>query len=150
MYQLTTMKSIASGAILTLILLCSCSKGLNSKPQITIQSINTLIPFEGELNVTIKFVDKSGDLGGGTFTAVYVPTNTLPPPSGNALATVFTDSIPDFPNSTTGQFQYTLPGNSFYEQTLRNDTLLMKFVVTDRSGNTSDTLTSPTIVALYQ
>lgn len=132
------------------ILVYSCGKSMNNKPQLTIQSINTLIPLDGQLNVTLKFVDKSGDLGGGTFTAIYVPTNTLAPPPGDSLPNIFLDSIPAFPNSTTGQLQFTLPANSFHEQIFRNDTLVMKFVVVDQSGNMSDTVTSPMIVALYQ
>jgi hypothetical protein len=134
----------------TIIFFVSCGKGLTTKPQITIQSINTLIPFDGQMNATLKFSDKQGDLGGGTFVAIRVRQNTLPFPPADSLPTVFSDSIPDFPNNTTGQFQFSLDANSFHEQVLRNDTLVMQFVVIDRAGNQSDTITSPMIVALYQ
>ncbi len=144
------MKFIFFATLISLIFLASCQKGLTTKPQLTIQSITTVIPVNGEFNATIKFEDKQGDVGGGTFASVIVPTNVLPPPNGTNLTSVILDTVPDFPNNSTGQIFVTLPANSFEEQTLRNDTLIMKFVVTDRAGNRSDTVTSQMIVALYQ
>jgi hypothetical protein len=144
------MKFIVFATLITPVFLASCGKSLTTKPQLTIQSITTVIPVNGEFNATIKFEDKQGDVGGGTFASVIVPTNVLPPPSGIQLPSIILDTVPDFPNNSTGQILVTLPANSFEQQTLRNDTLIMKFAVTDRAGNKSDTVTSQMIVALYQ
>ena len=144
------MKFIVFATLITSIFLASCGKGLTTKPQISIESITPIIPVGGEFNATLKFTDKQGDLGGGTFSSIIVPTNILPPPNGNNLTSVILDTVPDFPNNSVGEIQVTLPANSFEQQTLRNDTLVMKFVVIDRGGNISDTVTSKMIVALYQ
>jgi hypothetical protein len=144
------MKFLVFLSLLLVIIFVSCGKGLTTKPQISIESINTLIPVNGQLQAKLKFSDKQGDLGGGTFTAVRVRMNLLPFPTADSLNTIYQDSIPDFPNNSKGEFEFDLDASVFQEQTLRNDTLVLKFIVTDRAGNMSDTLTSPLIVALYQ
>jgi hypothetical protein len=144
------MKFLIFPALLILIIFISCGKGLTTKPQITITSISTLVAVNGQFEAKFKFSDKQGDLGGGTFSALRVRKNLLPPPTGDSLPDTYMDSIPSFPNTSTGEFDFTLDANSFHEQTLRNDSLIMKFVVIDRAGNKSDTVTSPLIVALYQ
>jgi hypothetical protein len=140
---------LLSGIIL-IILFLSCGKGLTTKPQISIESITTIIPFQGEFNATLKFSDKQGDLGGATFTAIIIPTNILLPPGGIVDTAIINDTIPSFPNSPKGEFLFTLPWSSFHQQVLRNDSCLVKFFVIDRAGNMSDTITSPAIIALYQ
>ena len=144
------MKFLIFLTLLTVIIFVSCGKGLTTKPQISIETINTIIPNNGEFNATLKFSDKQGDLGGATLTAIIVPTNKLPPPGGVADTTTIMDTIPSFPNSPKGEFLVTLPWSSFHQQVIRNDTCFMQFFVTDRAGNKSDTIKSPQIVALYQ
>ncbi|HLY69835.1 MAG TPA: hypothetical protein VKR53_08900 [Puia sp.] len=144
------MKFLVFLSVLGIVFLASCGKGLTTKPQISIESITTLVPLGGDFNATLKFSDKQGDLGGATFTAVVISKNILPPPNGMTVDATIQDSIPDFPNYQTGEFLFTLSNNKVHQETLRNDSLIMKFVVTDRAGNVSDTVTSPTIVALYQ
>ena len=127
----------------------SCSKNsYTTKPQITIESINTLIPYDGQLDAKLKFTDKQGDLGEGSITAVRIRLNQHPP--NDSLADTYVYTIPDFPNKSLGQLEFTLPANSFHEQTTENDTVQIKFSVIDRAGNKSDTILSPVIVALYQ
>lgn len=144
------MKFIVFATLITSIFFASCGKGLTTKPQISIESINTVIPVDGQLDAKLKFTDKQGDLGGGTFTAIRVRMNTLAAPPGDSLPDTILDSIPNFPNNSVGEFEFTLDANSFHEQIFRNDSVVMKFVVIDRAGNKSDTVTSPLIVALYQ
>lgn len=144
------MKFLGLLFLIMLVIFVSCGKGLTTKPQISIETITTVIPFQGEFNATLKFSDKQGDLGGATFTAVIIPQNTLLPPGGIIDTAIINDTIPSFPNSPKGEFLFTLPWGSFHQQVLRNDTCLVKFSVIDRAGNKSDTITSPTIVALYQ
>ena len=144
------MKFLVFLFVLTVVFFVSCGKGLTTKPQISIESINTSIPNNGEFNATLKFSDKQGDLGGATLTTIIVPTNTLPPPGGVADTTIIMDTIPSFPNSPKGEFLVTLPWSSFSQQVLRNDTCYVQFIVVDRAGNKSDTIKSPQIIALYQ
>ena len=126
----------------------SCKKTGSGKPEISIQSINTVIPYTGELDAVLKFTDKKGDLGNGTFTAIIVNLNQQPPT--NLLNDTIVSSIPSFPSNTTGQLEFTLPAGNFQEHATQNDTLKIKFFAIDASGISSDTITSPLIVALYQ
>src|SRR5271168_1218673 len=97
------MKFLIFVSLLCVILLASCGKAYTTKPQITIESITTLIPVDGQLQATLKFTDKQGDLGGGTFTAIRIRENTLPFPTMDSLNTIYSDTIPNFPNNSTGE-----------------------------------------------
>jgi hypothetical protein len=130
------------------LLAVSCSKSGSGKPEISIQSINTIIPYSGELDAVLKFTDKKGDLGNGTFTAIIVNLNQQPPT--NLLADTIVSAIPSFPSNTSGQLEFTLPAGNFQEHATQNDTLRIRFSATDASGISSDTILSPIIVALYQ
>ncbi|SRR5579862_1287289 len=132
-----------------LVLFVSCGKSGASKPQITIKSITTLIPFGSNFDAILKFTDKQGDLAGGTFVAIINPVN-LDTNGRFPVITSITDTIPDFPKYTSGEFDFTLTPTTFQKQTFRNDSLIMKFVVIDKANNVSDTITTPLIVALYQ
>ena len=137
-------------ALIILILFVSCGKSYTTTPQITIQSITPIIPVNGNFTASLKFTDKQGDLGGGTFVAIRVRTNTQPFPPMDSVSSLITDTIPEFPNHSSGSIEFTLPAGSFREQVLRNDSCVMKFQVIDRAGNKSDTVTSALIVALYE
>ena len=132
-----------------LIAVISCSKsGYNTRPQITITSINTIVDSGGNLDVKLKFTDKQGDLGLGVFTSIRTRLNQRPPSSGGTADTVLS-TVPSFPNLTTGEFEFTLPYQILNESTQENDTAIFKFAVVDRAGNKSDTITSPKVVILY-
>jgi hypothetical protein len=141
------MKRIVILSPVLFLLYVSCSKNsYTTKPQISIESINTTIAHDGQLNAMLKFTDKQGDLGGGTFTAIIVSLNQQPPI--NALIDTLPETVPSFPNHSLGEFQYTLDASRLEQHTTQNDTLKMRFCVVDRAGNASDTITSPLIVVL--
>jgi hypothetical protein len=126
----------------------SCSKSGSGKPEISIESINTIIPYNGELDAVLKFTDSKGDLANGTFTAIILNLNQQPPT--NLLTDTIVSTIPSFPGNTKGELEFTLPAGNFQEHATENDTLQIKFSATDASGISSDTILSPIIVALYQ
>ena len=128
----------------------SCTKSSSGKPVITIQSINTVIPYNGELDAYLKFTDSKGGLSGGSFTTIIKNLNQAPISPGDSLTDSITSIIPNFPNTHTGQLEFTLPANSFHEHATQNDTVQLKFFATDAAGVGSDTVLSPVIVVLYQ
>jgi hypothetical protein len=131
------------------LLAISCNKNsYTTKPQISIESITTVVPLNGEFDAKLKYTDKQGDLGNGIFNAVRISLNQQPPT--DSLASEFSSPIPNFNNKSLGELEFTLPPGSLSEHTTQNDTLQFQFSVTDRAGNTSDTITSPVIVVLYQ
>jgi hypothetical protein len=138
-----------TGALVLLTFGCSKNQA-GSTPQISIESINTVIPVGGELDATFKFTQKSGNLSNGTFVAIRNRLNQQQLPEGTGSADTLTGPIPTFPNKSNGEFDFTLPYSYLNESTTENDTILFKFAVVDASGNKSDTITSPIIVILYQ
>jgi hypothetical protein len=142
----------------SLILFCLIALGLfacnkdkyQTKPQISLTSINSLVPVNGDIDAILQFTQKNGRLGQGTFSSIRVRLNQDPllPGEGNADTVVL--PIPDFPDKNQGQFQFT-PGYSYlHESGSENDTFLFKFSVVDRVGNKSDTLTTGKVVVLFQ
>ena len=144
------MKSIFLFFAISLILLISCKKSNQTKPKISIESINTLIPVNGSLNARLKFTEKNGGLAKGTFIAIRNRLNQRPLPIGTASADTLVGPIPYFPVKSEGEFLYTLDYNYLKESDIENDTILFKFAVIDRFGNKSDTISSNKIVILYQ
>lgn len=137
---------------LLLLFVVSCSKNnSSSKPQISIKSINTLIPAGGSLNAIIDFKSNSGNLGRGTFLAIRNRLNQIPLPPGTSSGDTVRGPIPDFPDQNKGEFQFNIGWAEFLHQSdAENDTIVLKFAAIDRSGKSSDTIVSPKIVILYQ
>lgn len=132
-------------------LMLSCNKSkFQTKPQIRIISVNTLVPVNGDIDAIMEFTQKNGRLGNGTFTSIRNRLNQQPLLPGEANADTVILPIPDFPDKNQGQFQFT-PGYAYlHESSEENDTFQFKFSVVDRVGNQSDTITTPTIVVIYQ
>lgn len=138
----------------------SCSKDkFTTKPQISIESINTLIPVpnstgDGTLNVLLKYTSKKGNLGNGYFVAIRTRLNQdyIVPGTGNT--DTFSGSIPPFPDQSKAEFEFTATWQQLYEGTSRNppepDTIVFKFAAIDADKNSSDTITSPRIIVLGQ
>jgi hypothetical protein len=129
----------------------SCKKDqYKSVPQISIESINTVIPVGGELDAKFQFTQKNGNLSNGTFIAIRNRLNQQQLPPGTGSADTLTGPIPSFPNKNEGEFDFSLPYSYLNESQTQNDTIEFKFAVVDAGGNKSDTITSPIIVILYQ
>jgi len=128
----------------------ACKKDPLTKPQISIESINTLIPVGGGLQAKLKFTQKNGKLATGIFIAIRNRLNQIPLPIGTASADTLTGPIPDFPDKNKGEFLFTLDYSYLHQSDVENDTIQFKFAVVDAGGNKSDTVTSDKVVVLFQ
>ena len=140
---------VLSASIMILVAACNKSK-YETKPQIHIESINTLIPVGGSMQAKLSFTQQDGKLGQGTFIAIRNRLNQLPLPPGTAGADTLVSPIPEFPDKNQGEIQFTLDYSYLHESDVENDTIMFKFAVVDRVGNKSDTINSEKIVVLYQ
>jgi hypothetical protein len=133
------------------IVLVSCKKDqYQTNPQITMESINSIVPVGGELDAKFNFTQKNSVLSGGVFTAIRTRLNQQPLPIGTGSADTTTYAVPSYPDQNQGQFELVLPYTYLNESNTENDTILFKFVVADREGRVSDTVTTGNIVILYQ
>ena len=144
-----------------LFLICACSVFIlvmegckkdqyQTNPQITIESINTIIPVDGSMQATLKFTQKDGKLGQGIFTAIRVRLNQDPLPPGTEGADTLVGAIPQFPDQNQGELDFTLDYSYLHQSDTENDTIMFKFAVLDRVGNKSDTISSEHVVVLSQ
>ena len=134
-----------------LYVMASCNKDkYQTKPQMTIESLNTLIPVGGAMQANLKFTQKDGKLGQGIFIAIRERLNQQPLPPGTGGADTLVGVIPQFPDQNQGEFQYTLDYTYLHESDTENDTFQFKFACIDRVGNKSDTITSAQVVVLSQ
>jgi hypothetical protein len=137
--------------LLLTVVLVSCNKDqYQINPQISIESINSVVPVGGELDAILKFTQKNSVLSGGVFTAIRNRLNQQPLPIGQGSADTTTYTVPSYPDQNQGQFELVLPYTYLNESSNENDTIMFKFVVADREGRVSDTAYSGQIVILYQ
>lgn len=143
-----------------LLLMLACGKDKpETKPSIKITSVSgNIVPVSSSLAITLEFNDKEGDVNDTLF--VWKPRlNTIPPVSGITLRDSFPIRIPDFPSKSTGEILLNLEYDSYLVSaqtppvdpvTGENiaDTVLFRFVLKDRAGNTSDTVQTDKIVIL--
>lgn len=135
--------------VLSLILIFSCSKDtLETKPTIKIKEVNGSEIGPGSLfRVTLEFSDKEGDLGQGEVTYVRDRKNIRPVPGVFDKADTARYPIPEFPDRQTGDIDIDIPYDFLDEDPNDNDTMVFRFMVIDRAGNKSDTITSGQVVA---
>ncbi len=149
-------KLLLIGFACVLALACSKDK-YQTKPQITIKSLNTsVVPIGGNLDVTLSYTDKQGDVDD----SVFVQKIRL---NSRVVATIrdsFGYSIPAFPENPKGEIEINMdyetvksainppiiPGSNpvAYE----SDTLIFKFAVKDKGGNVSDTVSTGKVVVI--
>lgn len=139
-------------ATILLITILACNKDkFQTKPGIEIKSLNTLeVPAPaGNLEIRMEYTDKEGDLGDGTLTYIRIRTNTLgiPNPTINDKVDTVKSAIPEFPNTTKGDLFLNIPYNFMDEDPGRNDTMYFKITVSDIKNNSSDTISTATVVA---
>lgn len=142
------------------VLLFSCKKDrFQTKPTISVKSINTnFVPLNGKFIITLDCTDKEGDVQD----SVIIIKQRL---NRRVVATIrdtLRYKFPNFPISTRTQVQATLdyqsilsalsppfiPGSIPAQR--EPDTLRLRMAVRDNAGNTSDTITSPTIFVFRQ
>jgi hypothetical protein len=142
-------RSLLTTTLLVAAVSCNKSK-FQTKPQISIESINSVIPAGGGLDAKLKFTQKNGSLSGGTFISIRDRLNQQPLPPGTGSTDTLVSNIPSFPDKNQGEFEFTLDYNYLHESDQQNDTFLFKFAVIDRNGNKSDTISSSKVVVLFQ
>jgi hypothetical protein len=132
-------------------LLVSCGKDkFQTTPLIEVKDYNSkTIPRNGTLVIRLNYFDKEGDLGKGTMYVFRQRLNKIPPTPANDRPDELSYVIPEFTNRDKGELRLTLNEIDFLsESDTQNDTMLFKVAVTDREGNTSDTLVTDQIVVL--
>ncbi len=156
------MKTIPAIFVFSLaILLIACGKDkFETKPRLEIKDYSTKELFPGEtLRIRLNYFDKEGDLNGGLAYAIRQRLNVLPLGLGdNDKVDTFPNpnnptALPDFPPKDNGELTFQLDWASLIESApsndpnvIKNDTVIFRFVVTDRAGNTSDTINTDRIV----
>jgi hypothetical protein len=135
---------------LIILVIGSCKKsGSGSKPKLTLESINTTVQVNDSLRALFKF-SNGGGLNNGTFYSIRIRLNQAPP-SDTAGPDTLPTPVPSFSGGNSGEFRYVLAWNGYLSETgFENDTMIFKFFVLTADSISSDTITSPQIVVLYQ
>lgn len=147
-------KILVLGLLVAVMVGCNKDK-FQTKPQIKIKSTNTdIVPQNGTLRVTLEFTDKEGDVSDSLIIVrerLNRKSPVMPSPSPY--------KIPSFPNTQEGEIEVDLdfqaglifgipaipiPGTS--PRQYEPDTMNLKFVVSDKAGNKSDTASLGVIV----
>ena len=140
-------------SIFLIIILGGCSKDkFGTTPTLKFKSVNTTQLRSGGLLVfTLTFTDAEGDLSNSLYAEKIVPY---------CAASSFSQSypVPVFPTSKNdkGDLTVTFGYNSdpsysnISPQCQMNDTAVFRFAITDKANHTSDTISSPPIVLIYQ
>lgn len=148
---------ILSIIFLFALLAVACDKSkFQTKPTLELKSMSgNVIPVDGDLLLEFDFTDKEGDVNN----TLFVKKIRLNKQKVATVRDSFDLPVPEFPKNTQGTIQV-LMGNAFYLASAANppkdpitgknqpDTLLLKFVLTDRAGNSSDTVTTGQVIVL--
>jgi hypothetical protein len=155
------MKKIVVFFVLGLVML-GCSKDkFQTTPSLEIKSTSgKVVPVNGTLQITFKFTDKEGDVSD----TLYMKKVRL---NKRAVAVRLRDSvdfeIPEFPPHNDGEIQLSLDYqneliSAASPPTIPNsnppqkepDTLALKFVLKDKRGHKSDTVTLNDVIVIRQ
>jgi hypothetical protein len=136
------MKRILVFCLIVAVVSCNKDK-FQTKPQIKIKSTNyeEVVPKTGTLRINLEFTDKEGDVS-DSILIVRERLNLKSP----AVLPALPYKIPAFPNNSQGEIQVDLDYDFGLTLGLSPDTMNLKFVVSDKAGNKSDTATLGIIV----
>ncbi len=153
------MRYITICAGILLVLACGKDKPA-TKPSIKIISVSgNIVPPSGGLQITLEFNDKEGDVNDSLFVK-KLRLNTIPPVSGITIRDSFWLMIPDFPAKSTGEIILNLDYQNHLISAAQaptdptdptkkiSDTLIFRFALQDKGGNTSDTVNTEKIVIM--
>lgn len=139
------------------LLLTACGKGkFETKPHLKLISVgNNVVPVNGSLRVLMQFTDKQGDVS-DTF---YITKQRLNSRVVETIRDQVEYPLPKYPKTQQGDIEVNLgyqndlisafdPPIDPATQLPEPDTLNIKFVVGDKAGNKSDTLTVSNIIVL--
>jgi hypothetical protein len=125
----------------------SCTKSSSGKPTIQLQSITTTVQPNDSMIAMFKFGGASAS--NGSFYSIRVRLNQAPVTQMVGPDTI-NNPIPTF-SAGSGQYRYVLDWDDYLSETAnQNDTMVFKFFVLTADSISSDTITSPQIVILYQ
>jgi hypothetical protein len=146
--QMCDMKTLPAIFIISLAtLLTACGKDkYETKPLLKFKEYDRIVDSARTLTIRINYFDKEGDLDDAPIIGIKERLNNFPPPSVN-LGDTFRVNLPAFPPKDFGEITFQLDYSRLDESTQQNDTIRFRFAVTDRGGNTSDTITTDIIVA---
>ncbi|HXR84965.1 MAG TPA: hypothetical protein VN722_11680 [Hanamia sp.] len=134
-------------SIFLFVLLMGCTKDkFGPKPTLKFKSVNTRVLTNGQqIEFTLSFTDASGNLAGSMYVEENVPG--CPGSSFNEM-----DTIPAFPTSKNqkGELVVTYPYTFIAPKCQANDTATFRFAISDMENHTSDTVSSPPIIIIYQ
>jgi hypothetical protein len=143
------MKTNLATLVLSLsVLLLACGKDkFETKPSLKIKDYSGKEIVQGEtLRIRINYFDKEGDLSQAPFLGIRDRVNLFVLPPQQDKADTFRYQLPEFPDKDNGEITFQLSYDFLKESITENDTLIFRFAVTDREGNTSDTISSDKIV----
>jgi hypothetical protein len=137
--------------VLALLIGIGCSKSGNSKPKLSLESINQVVGHDDSMRAMFK-ISNAQKLGNGLFVAIRDRINQVPfPVTDSAGVDTFEVQIPNFDSRATGEIRFALPAQGFLSQSANlhlNDTLIYKFIAVTTGNDSSNTVTSPEIVIL--
>jgi len=144
-----TSRAIFIFSLATLLIACGKDK-YETKPLLEIKDYSSKEIFLGTtLTIRINYFDKEGDLSQAPIIGILKRLNIFPlPPTQDKVDTVKTN-LPEFPKNDNGEISFSLSYDFLKESTVENDTIMFRFAVTDKAGNTSDTVeTTPIVIHL--
>lgn len=142
--------------MLALVIIASCNKDkLQTKPYIKIKSEGpSQVSNGGIFSLEFEYGDKEGDISNTLFVQ-KIRTNSRKVPT---LRDTFSLRMPDIPKFPQGNLEVTLyyqnhlisavnpPNLGGSPPVYENDSLIIRFVLRDKAGNTSDTVSTKPIV----
>jgi len=144
-----TSRAIFIFSLATLLIACGKDK-YETKPLLEIKDYSSKEIFLGStLTIRINYFDKEGDLSQAPVIGILKRLNIFPlPPTQDKVDTIKTN-LPEFPKNDNGEISFSLSYDFLKENTVENDTIMFRFAVTDKAGNTSDTVeTTPIVIHL--
>jgi hypothetical protein len=152
------MRYITICAGILLVLACGKDK-LETKPSIKIKSMSgNIVPVNGSLEIVLEFNDKEGDVDDSLFVR-RLRLNTLGAIRGERLIDSFYLMVPAFNKKSTGEIILNLKYNFHLKDAIEApkvngvevaDSIMFRFALQDKGGNTSDTLNTEQIVVERQ
>lgn len=136
---------------LLFVILSGCGKDkFDTVPKLEFTSVNTTELRNGSiLQFTLSFTDKEGDVSN----KIYIE-KTSPECPGEDFEQTYI--VPDFPSTTnqkgeiTVAFGYNAEGfPDISPKCTKDETATFRFVLEDKAGNASDTISSPPITIIY-
>jgi hypothetical protein len=134
--------------VLAIAIVCvaACGKDkIATKPSLKIKSISSdVIPANFPLQVGMEFTDKEGDLLNLFLQKIRINKKVVP-----TLRDTLSITVPEFTTAQRGEIDLRLDYQNYLVSALNpteDDTLIIRFVLRDKAGNVSDTVSAGTIV----